>query len=446
MQPPAPALAAAAAIHGASSQAAPFDTPDRPVPAWVVATHILAVALIQSVWMATQFIMPILARKRFGAGEWETVLITATPTIFFSLSIFWNDYFSRRGFGRYMGTYWVLACLPPAFIALANNYWGLLIPHLVACIGGAGFHPAAGGLIRTLYPERTRGRIYSFVWGSSMFFGAGAGLVIGHLMDGNPDAFRVFFPVAATLQLAGVLVFTRLSRVSGNTASRVVLRDDAELSLAQRWRRLTAPVAHMGTILKGDPTFARYEAAYMTYGVGWMICYALLPILVTKKLNLSYDSIAESTHVAYWLAMTAMVVPAGLLMDRIGAARSTGLSFALLTLYPLGLIFAGDAHQLMIVSIVYGCAHAGANVGWMLGPVSLAPSPDKVPQYVAIHATLVGIRGKLFQFAGMGLFTLTHSYALPLALAGGAFLWSAVQMRQLDRRMKAAPAARAARP
>jgi MFS family permease len=340
-----------------------------------------------------------------------------------------------------MSVYWLLACLPPAFIAFAHDYYGLLIPHLIACIGGAGYHPAAGGLIRTLYPERIRGQIYSFVWGSSMICGAGAGMLVGLWMQKNPDAFRTFFPVAAALQLAGVLVFIYLSHLSGNTASRILAKQETGLTLGQRWSRLIAPVAHMGTILKGDPMFARYEAAYMTYGVGWMICYALLPILVTSKLHLDYDSIAGSTHVAYWLSMTAMIVPAGLLMDRIGAARSTGLSFALLTLYPIGLILAGDQHQLMIASIVYGLAHAGANVGWMLGPVSLAPSPDKVPHYVAIHATLVGIRGKLFQFAGVGLFTLTHSYSLPLSLAAAAFTWSAVQMWQLDRRMKAAKGA-----
>jgi MFS family permease len=173
----------------------------------------------------------------------------------------------------------------------------------------------------------------------------------------------------------------------------------------------------------------------MTYGVGWMICYALLPILVTDGLHLSYESIAESTHVAYWLAIVVMLLPAGLLMDRIGAVRCTGLSFLALTLYPIGLMLSADARQLLITSIVYGIAHSGAQVGWMLGPVALAPSPQKVGQYVAIHSTLVGIRGKVFQFVGVGLYALTHSFHIPLALAAAAFLWSAIQMWQLHKRM-----------
>jgi MFS family permease len=174
----------------------------------------------------------------------------------------------------------------------------------------------------------------------------------------------------------------------------------------------------------------------MTYGVGWMIAYALLPILVTTGLGLNYDKISESTIFAYLLAMVVMIIPAGLLMDKLGAARSTGLSFAMLTVYPIGLLMARDSTDLLFASIAYGIAHAGANVGWMLGPVSLAPTPEKVPQYVAIHATLVGVRGKLFQLAGIGLYKLSGNFTLPLLIAAAAYAWSAVQMWQLHGRMK----------
>jgi hypothetical protein len=86
-----------------------------------------------------------------------------------------------------------------------------------------------------------------------------------------------------------------------------------------------------------------------------------------------------------------------------------------------------------MVSFIYGLSHAGTSVGWMLGPVSLAPEPRKVPQYVAIHATFVGIRGKIFQGLGVLVYSLTHSFVLPFLLAAGAFAWSAVQMWQLNR-------------
>jgi MFS family permease len=418
---------------------APLQSSQRPT--WLIPTHILAVALVQSTWMAVQFMTPILALKRFDANEWEALLITATPTIFFSLSIFWNDLFSRRSLGRYLMTFWAWAGLPLALVAFANDYWMLLVPHLISCAGGAGYHPAAGELLRSLYSEKSRGRVYSVIWGASMVVGALSGWGAGSLMDKEPEAFRVIYPIAAVLQLAGCGVFILLAHHIGHTERRVVNNAADERSVL---RRVTEPISHLKEILKADPIFARYEAAFMTYGIGWMICYALVPILSTKKLGLDYESIAESTHAAYWFAVTAMILPAGWLMDRMGAVRTTGLSFFLLMFYPIALMWADGKEMLLMASVWYGIAHAGTSMGWMLGPVSLAPSPEKVPQYVAIHATLVGIRGKIFQFVGVGLFSLmgvfTESleiaFAVPFGLAAAAALWSAWQMRTLDRMMR----------
>ena len=407
------------------------------VPWWMLPTHVVGVALVQSTWMASQFILPVIARKEFGAGPVQTLLITATPTIFFALSIFWNDLFRRRPFAKYLGIYWLWACLPYAFIAFAHDYWTLLALHLLTCIGGAGYHPAAGELLKELYPDSVRGRIYGIIWGSSMVFGAGIGYLMGQWLAADHDAFRIYMPLFAALQAVGVGVFILLAHASGHLARRTY---DQAQDDRTAWKRVVEPMTHMKEVLKSDPVFMRYEAAYMTYGVGWMICYALLPILVTDRLHLSYDKIQGSTYTAYLLAMVAMIFPTGLLMDRIGAVRTAAISFGLLSIYPLGLIVAGDAAQLTWASIAFGVAHAGASMAWMLGPVSLAPTPDKVPQYVAIHATLVGVRGKIFQGLGVGLYMLTHSFTIPLLIAAAAYAWSAVQMWRLNERMRQAKA------
>lgn len=405
----------------------PSDTPTLSNRRWVLPVHIGAAVLLQSTSMAVQFMLPVVARKRFAAGDWQTVLITAAPTVLFVLSIFWNDYFARRSTGRYLAIYWLVSGLPLAFLAFADNYWWVLVPHLVASLGGSGYYPASGELIRGLYREASRGRVYGVMTGVTTIATAAFSYGIGEWLRADADAFRIYMPLAACLQLAGVVVLAWLFRVTGVAAARTIRKPDG----ATLYRRLISPLLHMREVLKADPVFARYEGAYMTYGVGWMVCFALLPLLVTDKLHLRYDQVAESTHVAYLIALVAALVPAGWLMDRLGAARSTGLSFGLLSLYPLGLMVAGDARELAVVSAAYGIAHAGANIGWMLGPVALAPSPAKVPQYVAIHATLVGLRGALFQGLAMFLYSLTHSFTWPLALAAAAFAWSAVQMWQL---------------
>lgn len=407
-----------------------------------LAAHLIAVALLQSTSYSVQTLLSVLARKRFNATDWQTVLITAAPTALFVVSIFWNDLFNRRSLPRYLATYWLLACAPIAAVALAQNYWMILAAQLLASIGAPGYFPVAGELFRRLYPERSRGRVYAIVWGASMVGGIGCGLAAGRWLAHDGEAFRFLMPIAAGLQLIGVVILTRLARATGLSSGRAprAAGDGARLA------RAFEPILHMREVLRADPIFFRYEAAYMTYGIGWMIAYALLPLIGTDKLRLGYDQYTQSTQVAYQVAIVAMIGPAGWLLDRLGAMRSVGVSFGLLALYPVGLIWATSADELMLVSVVYGIAHAGASVGWMLGPVALAPSPAKVPQYVAIHATLVGIRGTLFQGLGMALYRLTDSFTWPLIIAAIAHLWSARQMWSLHAESLAARAATPATP
>lgn len=406
----------------------------------VIAAHVLAVSLVQGTAFSVQVtLMPMLVQKGFHANKWETLLVTAAPTALFVVSIFWNHLFARMSLRKYLVLFWLIASLPLAAVALASDYWMALIPHLIACIGAPGYYPVAGEVFKRLYPEKSRGRIYSIVWGSSMVGGILTGMAIGKWLDQNGEAFRAIMPVIAGLQLAGVIVLERIARAAGMaTARERAAKEDAHW-LARTFR----PVLHMRQVLRADQVFLRYEAAYMTYGVGWMIAYALLPLLGKGKLGLSYGQYANATQIPYQIALVAMIWPAGWLMDKLGAMRSVGLSFGMLALYPTLLIMSNGVNELTIASAVYGIAHAGASVGWMLGPVSLAPTPEKAPQYVAIHATLVGLRGTIFQFLGVALYALTDSFTWPLIIAAVAYLWSAVQMWQLERAVQARQAEKA---
>lgn len=392
--------------------------------AWVLPTHIASAALVTSTTVTVAAILPVIAKKHFHASDTQSVLVTAAPTASYVLSIFFNHIFARRRFGSYLAQYWLLACVPMAVMGLAHEFWQLLVPFLVACIGGAGYHPVAGELLKRLYPDSIRGRIYAIVWGSSILGSAGLGYGVGEWLKHNPEAFRVFLPLFAGLQGLGLLGYWAMWRLTHQTR---------ELAHGGSMFQLLEPVVHMRRVLRDDPTFARYEASYMAYGIGWMICWALLP-LMGVRMGLNYDQYAHSTQVAYQIMLVLAIYPAGLLMDRMGAIRSTALSFLLLTFYPLGLMLVSSEPQLIVVSAFYGVAHAGANMGWMLGPVSLAPTREKVAQYVAIHSTLVGVRGAVFQFLGVWVYVLTGSFIVPLAMAALGFAISAWQMFSLHRR------------
>jgi len=400
-----------------------------PKAASVLLAHMLAAVLCQGVWYGVSSMMAVLARKRFGAGDWQTVMITAAVPTLMILSIFWGDLLRRVAIRRYLVIHWASSMLPLAVAAVAGNFWVLLACHILAAGGAAGWSPISGDLLKGFYTDRVRGRAFAMV-NSAMFGGMMVvSFAIGRGLDHDESVFRLYLPLAAGVYGVGIWILCRLVRVTnleGGRAAMICTQEPLGL------RRLLAPVAHTRRVLREDHTFFRYETAFMTYGVGWMICYALVPVLATDRLQMSYTEFAGSTQVVYPLCMLLMTYPMGWLTDRIGPVRTSGLSFAWLAVYPVGLALAHSVGAVAGSTVVYGTAMAGVHMGWMLGPVALAPSRDKVAEYVAIHATMVGIRGVFAQVLGMAVYRLTGSFGWSFAVAAMSFALAAVQMFRLE--------------
>lgn len=395
----------------------------------VLAGHVAAVFLQSALAANVVWLMPLLVRLRFGADDplwrdWQTTLVTAAVPAFLMLSIFWNELLGRVRLRTYLLVTWLMAALPLGCVGLVSTYWQLLACHVIAMAGAASWAPLSGKLLKSFYSDAIRGRAYAILNTAVLAGSLTAVYLVGGWLERDPEAFRVFFPIGAAVQVAGFGLLLGLARWTA-------MPDQPAAATRHSWASVLRPITSMREVLRADRTFLRYETAFMTYGAAFMLCDALLPVLGTDKFHMRYEDYAHSTHVVMRLVMLTAMLPMGWLIDRLGAVRTSCLAFAVLTGYPLLLLAADGKLGVGLASAVYGLGLAGVQMGWMLGPVSLAGSPEKVPQYVAIHATLVGVRGLLFQGLGMLVYKLTGSFLWPLLLAATAFLWAALQMRQL---------------
>lgn len=399
------------------------------VPKWRVAAHVVALVMCWSTVQATDLLMPVIARKAFGASDWQVLLITAAPMVLMVLSIFWADRLKRQRISPYLFVYWSIAMLPMAAMSLAQSYWMVAGVYLFSCLGKAAWPVVNGEILKHIYPDSVRGRVYGGVTAASLVFSGLMSWGLGEWLHERPEAFRLFFPALAGVQLLGLLLFAWIAHSAGTSTHRV-LADPHE---GHAFKRVLEPLTHTREVLRGDKVFARYEAAFMTYGVGWMVFYALLPLVGTAKLNLTYEQMGAAAYMPFQVSRAACTFVGGWAMDRFGAMRTCAASFAVYALAPLLLAGATGASAMTAACIVWGIAAAGVDAGWMLGPVALAPSKAKVPQYVAIHATMVGVRGSLFQLLGVWLYNVTGSFVWPLALGSVAFVWASWQMVALKR-------------
>ncbi len=403
----------------------------RPATLRILLPHMLAAGLTQAVYFGIAMMMPLLARKRFHADNWQTVMVTATMPTLMILSIFWGDYLRRVRLRRYLSVHWAIVAIPLIAASFAQSFWTLLICYAVACVGSSGSSPVAGELLKGFYSDAKRGRAFALVNTAMFISWTAITLGIGYALDANEDAYRVYLPLAAVLYGLGILLLRSLVLTSNLQARRSL-----EITESFHMRRFIEPILHMKQILKTDRLFASYETAFMTYGVGWMICNALLPVLATDKFNMDYTDFAQSTQAIYPLCMLLMTYPMGRVMDRLGPAKTSCLSFAWLAFYPVALLIATTVFGVGVATAIYGTAMAGVHIGWMLGPVAFAKTPERVGQYVAIHTTLVGLRGVLAQGLGMLIYEISGHFGWPFGLASVSFAFASWQMWRLSERMK----------
>lgn len=373
----------------------------------------------------------VLLRKTLGASEWQTLVATSCVSIMSLLAIFWNEVYRRVNTGRYLLLLWALAILPLSGIAFFSSPGPVLACLLVSALGTGGIQSIAADILRSCYPPISRGRIFSVLKTIEQLVIMVTALSVGFWLDHNHYAYRIYFPLSVGVVGVGFLLLYRISR-------QPLFQE--RLRQQQTARPLGASLRgayqSMLAVLKKDAAFRAYETAFCAYGIGWMMCYALMPFLVADILHLDYKEVAWSTQVVVQLTTLLTLMPGGLLLDRIGPIRLSAWTFAFLVVYPIGLLFVWNVWSLMAVTVLYGIGMMGVNLSWTIGPVTLARDASHAPHYLAIHATLVAVRGLLGQFPAVAWYYFSGQIRPPIAAAGLLFLIGALLMARLDRRLR----------
>lgn len=396
----------------------------------VLRLHIAAAACLGTT-QAVIAILPFLARQRFDANNWQTTVITAAIPVMQFFSIFWNHFYARAGTPPYLLALALLHSAAIGLIGAAGNIWAVMACFVIAAFGNAGMSPLNADVLRSCYPHNVRGRVFGFISTAQMSSAMLTGLIAGRWLDHNHDAFRLFLPAVAAIQVAGLLL---LSRIAGHPL--FVNRERGRPTTSEG---LLAPFRDMNVVLRADRRFARYEIAFMSYGIGWMICEALLPAIATDKLHLDYGNYTQAKIVLYQLTNIILFSTVGHAVDRVGPMRTATASFLWLTIYPVGLIFITGGAGLKIFCVLYAIGMVGVNLTWTLGPIALAADASRASHYLAIHTTMVGIRGIVAQSLGMAIYSITGSFTIPLSIAAVGFAWAAWRMRELARMPLHAP-------
>jgi predicted MFS family arabinose efflux permease len=352
--------------------------------------------------LTTPFVGLIL-RRELGATPLQLSVMSAAGGACLLLSLAW----ARALYGRPPLPYLVW----PSFVArgvfllvpLASSAWSFVSLVVAANVFAAAAGPAQAAVVERLYPRAARGRALGLVRMAGAALGVGLALAAGQLFE-RVD-YRVIFPVAAVLGMAACLR-QRWLPVPG------VVEDGEGTSggLRQAW-----------AAVRDDDVFRRLLVASFLFGAGCWIQTPAHPLLLVDVLHVSTAQVgvfaaagAAATLVgsAWW----------GGLVDRRSSLDALWMMYLVGAATPAICALAWDPWVLVASSVTDALLGIGLDLVWMMVVIDIA-GPSRAAQYVAIGATLAGVRGILGPLLGgllIGALGVRAVYLVALALMAGA--------------------------
>jgi predicted MFS family arabinose efflux permease len=331
----------------------------------------------------------LILRRELGATPLQLAVMSSAGGGCLLLSLLW----AKACHGRPPLPYLVW----PAFLArgvfllvpFVSSAWSFVGLVIARDFFGAAVAPAHAAVVERVYPRAQRGRALGLVRMAGAVLGIGLALAAGQLFD--RIGYRWIFVAAALLGMAACLRLRRLAVPEPETDC-----GQAPAGLREAW--LT---------VRDDHAFRRLLVASFLFGFGCWIQTPAHPLLLVDVLRVSASQVGVCASVA---AVATLVGSAywGWLVDRKSSLEALRVMYLVGAVTPLIYYVAWSPWVLVASAVTDSLLAVGLELVWMMAVIDVA-GPQRTAQYVAIGATLAGVRGVAGPLVG-GL--VIHSFGI----------------------------------
>lgn len=272
---------------------------------------------------------------------------------------------------------------------------------------------SAPPIITTIYqhniPPQRRGKVYGRVNLVKVASSVSLSLLLGRLLVGRLEDFRVYLVLIALATVWSARILLRVPSV--------VLDKSEKFSLFSGFHWLGK-----------DQVFRNTLIAWMLMGIGNLMMVAVRVDYLANpvhELNLREDQVILFVSAIPGIVRLVFSPIWGWVFDHMNffALRAVlNLNFLVGNLA----FFTSDGPVgLTIGAILLGVAIAGGDIAWNLWVTKFAPT-ERVPDYMAVHTFLTGVRGVLAPFVAFWL--LQRLGMLPLSLISSGLILVSILM------------------
>jgi predicted MFS family arabinose efflux permease len=346
----------------------------------------------------------VILRRELGASATQLAVLASAGAAFNVFSLVWARALDGRAplpYAVWPGFFArsLFLCVP--FLHSAWAFVGILAA--VSLLNTVA-EPAYAAVIQRLYPRELRGRALGTVRMAGgaivIALSAGAGKLLA-LVD-----YRVIFPIAAIFGMSASLRQRQMPVPDDTTEARERVR------LRDAWASV-----------REDRAFRRLLGAHFVFGAGIWLQVPANPVLLVDVLH------AGMAHIGL---LAAIGGAAGLvgnfcwgrMVDRRPTLQVLRVVYVVGTATPLVFCFARAPWILTMTATTEGLMTSGLDMVWIMCLMDAA-GPRRTAQYVAISATLAGVRGVLcpllsaviIQMAGVRAVYVTAAVVMVIAIA-----------------------------
>jgi MFS family permease len=369
-------------------------------------------AVLFGVFMAALLFIPAVLTKQGGSPALISVYLSLSYLghIFNVVGLLFLRKVSAKTFavacwtlGRFAFVLLAFATGSGMLLALATALWLLeILPN-----------PAYTRILQSVYPLANRGRIMALVRFGMAFTILLATPLVGWGLD--QLGYHVVFPLAGLVGVASALVFIKMHVVNDRP-------DSASIQ--------SSPFAAFKAV-SGNRRFLIYLVGVVLFGLAGLSVNPLYPDVQINRLGLSYTDLGL-LGLAQSVSWLLGYIVWGRMVDRVGALRCTALTFAIQAIAPFTYAFATTGWMLLPAFIGIGLVSAGADIGLVNSCIELA-DPERTGEYAAAQSTVIGVRGFVAPFLGVGLLAIGLPQPIVFAVAGGLAIAGAIVVNQVQR-------------
>jgi len=244
--------------------------------------------------------------------------------------------------------------------------------------------PGQNAVMRSRYKKGHRGLLFGWTMTALNLFALPAAMVVGALLDADFSYYRWLFVVEGVMGSAQAVVMGFMARGMKDPVAV------AESNLGDFFRSI-------GSVLKGDREFLRFEAFFMIYGFGFMTVQPALPFYSQEVLGLSYEQYALAKGVIGQLGLLLLAPFLGAKMDKLHPFKFTGVVCFILAGFPL-LLVGSSLFPSVGIPLYYAAwaafaiGIAGVVLSWNMSSMFFAPE-GRTATYQGLHVTATALRG-----------------------------------------------------